>query len=117
MHEIHAPAFLGASGARRWGPVEGDVLAPLDPHAELQPVEPIQPTHPRAVDRPAFAAQQHPDAQMSTPRPRVGELVPRPTAAIPGRSTELRQPTGPRTADLERHLETTRPAPDGARAS
>src|SRR5713101_1619153 len=53
----------------------------------------------------AFAAQQHPDPQMSKPRPRVGELpdpqpqrglIPRPTAAIPGRSTELRQPTGPR---------------------
>jgi len=50
---------------------------------------------------------------VSKPRPRVGELpnpqpqrglVPRPTAAIPGRSTELRQRTGPRTADLERHL-------------
>jgi hypothetical protein len=45
---------------------------------------------------------------MSKPRPRVGELpnpqpqrrlVPRPTAAIPGRSTQLRQPTGPRTAE------------------
>src|SRR5260370_41829820 len=61
----------------------------------------------------AFAAQQHPDPQMSKPRPRVGELpdpqpqrglIPCPTAAIPGRSTELGQPTGPRTADLERPL-------------
>jgi hypothetical protein len=50
--------------------VQGDVLAPPDAHAELQPVEPIQPTHPLAVDHPAFAAQQHPDAQMAKPRAR-----------------------------------------------
>src|SRR5216684_1270565 len=37
MHEIHAPAFPGAAGARRWAPVQGDVLAPPDAHAELQP--------------------------------------------------------------------------------
>ena len=113
MHEIHTPPLRGARGHRGGASVQRHVLAPPDAHAELQPVEPIQSPHPLAVDHPAFAAQQHPDPQMSKPRPRVGELpdpqpqrglIPRPTAAIPGRSTELRQPTGPRTADLERPL-------------
>jgi len=55
--------------------VQRHVLAPPDTHAELQPVEAIQPPHSLAVHRPAFAAEQHPDAQMSEPRPRVGELA------------------------------------------
>src|SRR5262245_58283646 len=110
---LHAQPLRGTRAHGGGASVQRHVLAPPDTHAELQPVEPIQPPHPLAVDRPAFAAQQHPDPQMSEPRPRVGELpdpqpqrglIPRPTAAIPGRPTELRQPTGPRTADLERPL-------------
>jgi len=108
LHRSRGPVGRGRA------PAQGDVLAPPAAHAKLQPVEPMQPPHPLAVDSPAFAAQQHPDTQMSKPRPRVGELsnpqpqrglIPRPTAAIPGRSSELRQPTGLRTADLERALE------------
>jgi len=66
---------LGPARVRGGAPVQGDVLAPPHAHAELQPVEAIQPTHPLAVHHPAFAAEQHPDAQMSEPRPRVGELA------------------------------------------
>src|SRR5712691_10422368 len=113
MHEIHAPPFPRTRGARGRASVQGDVLAPPDAHAELQPVEPIEPADPLAIHAPSLPSQQHPDAQMSEPRPRVGELtnpqperglVPSPTSTIPGRPTELRQPTGPRTTDLERPL-------------
>src|SRR5260370_26552481 len=48
---------MGAAGARGRAPVQGDVLAPPAAHAELQPVEPIQPTHPLAGYRPSFPAQ------------------------------------------------------------
>jgi hypothetical protein len=38
--------------------VQGDVLAPPDAHAELQPVEPIEPTHPEAADKDAIRARR-----------------------------------------------------------
>src|SRR5206468_7842999 len=82
-------------------------------HAELQAVEPIEPTHALAIHAPAFTTQQHPDAQTPEPWARVGDLansypqrglIPRSTAPIPRGPTEPRQPTGPHAADLERSL-------------
>ena len=69
-----------------------------------------KPTHALPIHQPAFAAQQHPNPLIPKPWPRVGQIAnpqpqrrsdPWPTRSIPRRSTELRQPTGPRTADLE----------------
>jgi hypothetical protein len=96
------------------GPVQGDVLAAAHTHPKLQAVEPIEPAHPLAIDHPPLAAPQHPKPQVPEPRPRVRELanaqpqrglLAGATAAIPRRATELREPTGTRVADLERHLE------------
>jgi hypothetical protein len=75
MHEIHAPPLRGACG--HWGraPVQGNVLAPPDTHAELQPVKPIESAHPLTIDHPPLAAQQDPDPQVPEARPRVRELA------------------------------------------
>src|SRR5215813_12076705 len=111
MHEVHAPPFPGTRGARCGAPVQGDVLAPPDAHPELQPVEPIEPADALAIHAPSLPAQHDPDSEVPKPRLRMGQLpdpkperglIPRSTPPIPRRSTELRQPTGPRTADLER---------------
>src|SRR5215467_10966335 len=113
MHEVHAPPFPGTRGARCGAPGQGDVLAPPDAHPELQPVEPIEPADALAIHAPSLPAQHDPDSEVPKPRPRMGQLpdpkperglIPRPASAIPRRPTELRQPTGPRTTDLERHL-------------
>src|SRR5438874_2326633 len=114
MHEIHTPPLRGSCGHRGGAPVQGDVLASTDTHAELQAVEPIEPAHPLTIDAPPLATQQHPDPQMPEARPRVrelanaqpqGGLIARATAAIPRRPTEVREPTGPHAADPERRLE------------
>ena len=69
MYKVHAPA-LGWPGWDRGRPaVQGYVLPSPDPHPDLQPVEPIEPSHPLAVHHPSFPAQQHPDAQTAEPRP------------------------------------------------
>src|SRR5215831_17717461 len=113
MQEVHAPPFPGTRGARCGAPVESDVLAPPDAHPELQPVEPIEPADALAIHAPSLPAQHDPDSAVPKPRPRLGQLpdpkperglIPRTTPPIPRRSTELGQPTGPRAADLKRHV-------------
>jgi hypothetical protein len=42
--------------------MEGDVLASPDPHAELQTLQSIEPSHPLSIHPPALPAQEHPDA-------------------------------------------------------
>ncbi len=113
MHKIHAPRFPGSRGVRGRPAVQSDVLTPPHTHAHLQPVEPIEPADPLAIHAPSLPTQQHPDAEVPKPRPRVGQL-PDPkaerglilcsTSPIPRRSTELCQPVGPRAVDLERRL-------------
>src|SRR5215467_4202433 len=113
MHEVHTPPFSGTRGTRGGAPVQGDVLAPPDAHPELQPVEPIEPADALAIHAPALPAQHGPDAEVPKPRPRMGplpdpkperDLILRSTPLILRCSTELRQPTGPRAADLKRHV-------------
>ena len=52
MHEIHAPAFSGARGARGRAPVQGDVLAPPDAHAT--DTDAIPEAHYRLEQHPAY---------------------------------------------------------------
>ena len=42
--------------------MECDVLASPDPHAELQSLQSIEPSHPLPIHLPALAPQKHPDA-------------------------------------------------------
>jgi hypothetical protein len=111
MHEIHAPAFGRPGRPRRRPAVQRHVLATPDAHPELQAVEAVQPSYPFPIHHPALPAQQHPDAIEPESRPRVRELLdahpqcellitPRP--AVPGRSAELRQVTGPLHANAIR---------------
>ena len=111
MHEIHAPALRRARWHRGRASVQRDVLASPDSHAELQALQSIEPSHPLPIHPPAFATQEHPDAQRPKPRPRMGQIAnPYPqrrlilgsTSSIPGGSTELGQPTGPHATDLKR---------------
>lgn len=44
--------------------MQRDVFAPADPHAELQPIEAIEPTHALAIDDPPFPSQEDPDPQI-----------------------------------------------------
>ena len=103
---------VGPDRDRRRPAMQRDVLAPPDPHPQLQAVQPIQPPHALLIHRPALAPQQHPDAREAEPRPRVRETpecASRSAAwsfardsAIPRRPTELRQMTGPHAADRRR---------------
>jgi len=103
----------GAAGAGRRAAVQSHVLAATHAHADLQAVEPIEPTHPLVIHAPAFPPEQDPEAPVPEARPGVGEianpqaqrgLIARPAAPIPRGATELREATGPHATDLERHL-------------
>ena len=73
----------------------------------------VQAAHALLVDRPALAAQQHPDPQEAERGGRARSRgcdggAPsglRPAAAAPRRATELRQVTGPHAADTEGRLD------------
>jgi hypothetical protein len=54
--------------------MQRDMLAPPHPHAELQALEPIEPSHPFLIHPPAFATQEHPDPQIPKPRARMGQI-------------------------------------------
>ncbi len=93
--------------------MECDVLASPDPHTQLQAIESVQSSDALPIHRPAFTPQEHPNAQISKPGSRVSEianpypecrLILGPTPSIPGRSTELGQPAGPRTPYLKHRL-------------
>src|SRR5512147_483749 len=124
MHEIHAPAFSWTGWYRGWATMQRDVLPPPHAHPQLQSLQSIEPSYPLPIHEPAFAPQQHPDPQVAEPGSGVGQianaepetgLILRPTSSIPGGSTELRQPAGPRTPHLERGLKPLSqfPAADG----
>lgn len=110
MDKIHTPPLLRAHRYRSRPAVERHRFAPPPPQAELQSVEAIAATDPRAIHRPALTPEQDPDAQRPKPGARMSEitnaepetrLILGSTPSIPGRSTELRQPTGPQATDLE----------------
>ena len=55
--------------------MQAQALAPAHAHAHLQPVEPIQPMHPLAVDQPALTAQKNVNAQVAEARPIQRQLA------------------------------------------
>jgi hypothetical protein len=55
--------------------MQRDMLATPDPHAELQPLQSIEPSHPLAIHEPAFASYEHPDPQRSKPRAGMGQIA------------------------------------------
>jgi hypothetical protein len=83
-------------------------------YAAATPLAERQSSDSFAIDQPSLLTpQEHPSAQISKPWSRVSEianpypeceLILGPTPSIPGRSTELGQPTGPRTPYLKRRL-------------
>ena len=105
--------------------MQGDMLPSPDPHQQPEAIEAIQSTDAFPIDRPAFTTQQHPDSQIAKSGSGIGEipnpypqggLIFGPTPSIPGGASELRQPTGPRTAHHRTSRETTGPVLDGGRA-
>ena len=50
------------------------VFPSADSHAQLQPVQAIQPADAFAIHQPALPPQQHPDSQIPKPRPGMGEI-------------------------------------------
>jgi hypothetical protein len=73
--DIHTPALGGARRGGRRSAVEGDVLPSAPAQAELQALEPIQPTHPFRIHRPALSSEEHPDPQVAKSWPGVRELA------------------------------------------
>ena len=91
--------------------MQRDMLSTPDPHAELQTLQSIEPSHPRAIHEPAFASSEHPDPQRSKPRAAMGQianahpqrgLIFRSAASVPRGPTELGEATGPQATDLKR---------------
>jgi len=90
--------------------MECDVLASPHPHAQLQAIESVQSSDAFPIHPPAFATQEHPNAQRPKSRARMGQiantypqggLILRVASSIPGGATELGQPTGPHATDLK----------------
>ncbi len=86
------------------------MLASANSHTELQPIEPVQSSHPLPIHPPALATQQHPNPQIPKPRSCMGQianpypqrpLIRGPSPSIPGGATELGQPAGPQATDLK----------------
>ena len=75
VHKVHAPALRRADRDWRRTTMQRDVLAPADPHGQLQSIEAVQPSHPFLVDRPTLTSEQDPDAQKTERRPRVRQLA------------------------------------------
>ena len=44
-------------------------------HAQLQPLEPVQPAHAFPIHEPPFATQQHPDPEIPEPRSGLREIA------------------------------------------
>ena len=108
VHEVHAPPLGGTGRRGRGTAMQRDMLAPTDPHSQLQSVEAIELPHTFLIHASALSSQQHPGAIETESRSRVRELVkstPQRSlvvsgrSAIPRRSAELRQVTGPHAAD------------------
>jgi hypothetical protein len=51
--------------------MQGHVLAPPNPHAELGAIQTVQPTDPLPVHEPALPPEQHPDALKAEARSRM----------------------------------------------
>jgi hypothetical protein len=56
-HEIQAPAFSRTGRDRGWATIQRDMLAPPDPHAQLQAFEPVQSSDTFPIHPPARATQ------------------------------------------------------------
>ena len=91
--------------------MQRNMLPPPDPHAKLQALQSIESSNSFPIYQPAFATQEHPDAQVPKTRARMGQisnahpqcrLILGATASIPRGSTELGESTGPRTTHRER---------------
>jgi hypothetical protein len=55
MHEIHAPVLSKAGWERDQATMQCDILLTPHPHAELQILQSIEPSHPFPIHPPAFA--------------------------------------------------------------
>ena len=93
--------------------MQRDVLASPDPHTQLQAIESVQSSHALPIHLPAFATQEHPNAQRTKSRARRGQianaypqggLIRGSTPPVPGGPTELCEATGPQATDLKRPL-------------
>jgi hypothetical protein len=68
----HAPPLPLRRGDGRLAAMQGQVLAPPTPVAQLQSFEAIQPTDTLRVHQPALAPQQDVEPLIAKARPRVG---------------------------------------------
>jgi hypothetical protein len=111
MYEIHAPAFSRTGRDRGRTTMQRDMLSTPDPHSQLQAVQSLEPSHPFPIHTPAFATQEHPNAQEPESRARMGQisntypqggLILRMASSIPRRPPKLRQAAGPQATDLKR---------------
>jgi hypothetical protein len=75
MHEIHAPAFSRTGRDRGRATMQRDMLSTPDPHPQLQALQSIEPSHPFPIHPPAFATQEHPNAQRPKSRARLGQIA------------------------------------------
>lgn len=75
MDETRAPAFRGVSRVRAPSPVEREYVLPTDRDGLQLRMRPIQPTHPLAINQPAFAPEQYPDLLVAEPPARIRDLA------------------------------------------
>src|SRR3989442_11345705 len=76
VHKVHRPAFVRPCGGWQGAPRDRGTLAP--PALDREPRFAVEPVDPLPVHRLAPSAQQHPQASIAPPRPRLGELPPPP---------------------------------------
>jgi hypothetical protein len=89
--------------------MQRDMLSMPGSHTQLQALQSIELSSPSLIHSPAFATQEHPNAQILKPRVRKGQfsnahpqsgLILCSALSITGIATELGQPTGPYATDL-----------------
>jgi hypothetical protein len=74
VDEIHAPVLIRSGRRRHMPTLQTDPFAPPGLHAQLQPIEAVEPPDTLLVDRPAFSSQHHMHAQVTEPRSIHGDL-------------------------------------------
>ena len=92
-----------------WGrasvPGGGRTFSPANPHAKLQFIQRIQPAHLLVIDPPAFTPEQHPDALVAEPGPRMSQIAEGELRrGLILHPTELSRLTGPYPTHLKRPL-------------
>ena len=89
--------------------MQRDMFSMPGSHTQLQALQSIELSNPSLIHSPAFATQEHPNAQILKPRVRKGQilnahpqsgLILCSALSITGAATELGQPTGPYATDL-----------------